>query len=211
MFPALLQHLATADQGEITNAKYPPAFFPTLMGSLPNQVYAALAWSFLLHLTANITVSDSLERPTPSVTPSVEIKAAAAYLSAFLGKPDPHNDTWDQLVSEVILARSKGREDAKGMEARGRVVVAWVGLGGDSAISAFLDRLIEVWTDAKEIRFGLFGRLRCGCLQAHAERSGRLAHYSVLPQISPSSSSLRSLFFPSAIPSSSDWHFMVHC
>jgi hypothetical protein len=170
MFPSLLSHLRSFPRDGKIGQWYSARFFPDLLDKLPSQVYTAVVWSFLLHLTAH------LEQDTPSdgkllsdsVNPSPAVKAAANYLVAFIGTPSNTSDNWDTLVSEVFLVRSKGREVASGLEMRVRVIVAWIGIGGDEVIGAFLDRLIDVWTDAREIRFGLFARLKCEWFQTRS-------------------------------------------
>ncbi len=163
MFPSLLSHLPSAKEGGENGKWYSPPFFPDLLEKLPSQVYSAIVWSFLLHLTAHMKLDVTpIGHPLPeNVSSSPDVKIAANHLQAFIGKASTTSDNWDTLVSEVFLARSKGREDDLGLEMRARVITAWIGMGGDDVIGAFLDRLFDIWTDAKEIRFGLFGRLRC--------------------------------------------------
>ncbi len=161
LFPALLSHLPTTKADGKTGG-YPSGFWPSLLQVLPTPVFVTLAWSFLLHLTAHIPASKGSDLREASR----DIATAASYLSDMVGPPLPTGLLWQPLLSEVFLTRAKGREDAEGMEARVRVIMAWIGRGEESAWSNFLDRLVEIWSDTKEIKFGLFGRLKCGYSQS---------------------------------------------
>lgn len=149
MFPSLLRHLSPSPKQSKSTAPddptmryYPSGFWPRVLLELQESDIAALAWSFLLHLTHGI-------HPT-STQPDRAIKKASEYLETFLGpaveplsrgkgkaKEDVREAGRTSEVYEAfvdgLLARGKGREvgGAEAVEVRCRVVVGWVAKGGN--------------------------------------------------------------------------------
>ncbi|WVQ84635.1 hypothetical protein IAT38_006790 [Cryptococcus sp. DSM 104549] len=155
LLPPLLAHLHPPPSSPLP--PYPPAFLPSIFLPLPSSTLAAFIDSLLSHLSFRL-----ISPPLPLEPDRLDerIKRAVEVLKAIIGEAKPGGEAWEGVVRSVLGGKGKGRlgghEERE--QARNRIVVGWVGLGGLPASKAFVERIVETWTDSKYVKFSLYSQ-----------------------------------------------------
>ncbi|KAL1408560.1 telomere binding protein [Vanrija albida] len=153
LFPAFLPPaLAHLHPEEGTLPPYPVGFFPALLLPLPASTLAALTDSLAQHLAFRLASASS---PLEPDVPDERVRRAAVVLAGFLGPAAVGADSWAPLLQTLLRA---GGEDIPKVALR-RSIVAWATGGGVSAAKQLIDRIMDVWSDPKQIKFGVYGQI----------------------------------------------------
>lgn len=196
--PLALGHLHPSDGSPLP--AYPASFFPSLLLPLPTSTLATLADSLAQHVTFRLASSSA---PLEPDVPDERVRRAAVVLGEFLGPASVGSDAWAALL-QTLLRSAAGEEVPK--VALRRSIVAWAAGGGSSggfdagawltrpAARQLIDRTMDVWSDPKQIKFGLYGQLfgasSCFFKTLSADTTPGLTHslilaLSLLPQYDP--------------------------
>ncbi|WOO82881.1 DNA replication checkpoint protein tel2 [Vanrija pseudolonga] len=149
--PPALGHLHPADGSPLP--AYPGSFFPAVLLPLPTSTLATLADSLAQHVTFRLASPSS---PLEPDVPDERVCRAAVVVAEFLGPASVGSDAWAALL-QTLLRSAAGEEVPK--VALRRSIVAWAAGGGSSAARQLIDRVMDVWSDTKQIKFGLYGQL----------------------------------------------------
>jgi telomere length regulation protein len=93
-------------------------------------------------------------------------------LTRIIGPPEIGGEAWDAVVIAMINGKRNGSAMDEREHAMTRMAVAWVGTGGEKgeavdavqdlteavAANAFIDVIMEAWTDPKYVKFALYSQ-----------------------------------------------------
>nr|ODN92509.1 telomere length regulation protein [Cryptococcus depauperatus CBS 7841] len=155
LLPPLLEHLHPPSGSSL--APYPPDFLSSIILSLPGSVITSFVKALSTHLTYHLVDSSSTLRPD---RPDQRIKRAVQVLIAIVGEPKVGNEVWDALIKSITGDGGSSRMHLGEYreQSRNRLIVGWIGTGGESVAKAFIDTIVEAWTDAKYIKFSMYSQ-----------------------------------------------------
>ncbi|WVQ74259.1 hypothetical protein IAR50_003856 [Cryptococcus sp. DSM 104548] len=175
LLPFLLNHLHP--EPSMSLPPYPDTFWPSLILPLPSSTLASFTESLLAHTTHYLIDPASPLAPDQA---DERIKRAMIILKSLLGEPKVGEEAWEAVIRSVMSGKGKGRMamDAWSEQARNRLVVGWVGEGGEVAAKAFIEIVVDAWTDPKYVKFSMYSQqLRVTHILLQA--------FSLLPRYSP--------------------------
>ncbi|WVO18553.1 hypothetical protein L204_106272 [Cryptococcus depauperatus] len=155
LLPPLLEHLHPPPGSSL--APYSPDFLSSIILSLPGSVIASFVKALSTHLTYHLVDSSSTLRPDQS---DQRINRAVQVLIAIVGEPKVGNEVWDALFKSITGDGGSSRMHLGEYreQSRNRLIVGWIGTGGESVAKAFIDTIVEAWTDAKYIKFSMYSQ-----------------------------------------------------
>lgn len=167
VMPELLLHLRPPATSPLK--PYPQGYFPEVFFSLPISVLNSYIASLIQHLSAHLI---SAGTPLRTSSPDPRIRQAAEMLRGVMGSAEPGGEAWDGVL-QYLIQRKTSSAMAPGDQIQTRIIVAWVGLSGSKSASsavarpsrtdgtasrALINALMDLWTDAKAIRFALYSQ-----------------------------------------------------
>lgn len=167
VMPELLLHLHPPVTSPLE--PYPQGYFPEVFLSLPTSVLNSYIASLIQHLSVHLIFA---ETPLRTSSPDPRIRRATEMLRSVLGSAEPGGEAWDGVL-QYLIQRKTSSAMAPGDQVQTRIVIAWVGLSGskgassalarpsgtdETASRALINALMDIWTDAKAIRFALYSQ-----------------------------------------------------
>ncbi|TYJ57904.1 hypothetical protein B9479_001259 [Cryptococcus floricola] len=155
LLPSLLNHLHP--EPSVPLPPYPDTFLPSLILPLPSSTLASFTESLLAHLTHHL-IAPAL--PLAPDQPDERVKRAVSVLKSILGEPQVGGEAWEAVTRSVLSGKGKGgmSMDAWKEQARNRLVVGWVAEGGETAAKAFIEVVVDAWTDPKYVKFSMYSQ-----------------------------------------------------
>lgn len=147
--PQALEHLHPPPGSPLP--PYPGAFFPDLLLPLSDTNLKAFIAGLLVHLA--LRISPPFAADVEADKPSGSVKRAAIVMAQFLGKPVTTSEAWHAVI-DTLLGKSLSLEGT--METTRRIATAWVGSGNVPTKRAFLDAVLEAWSDPKHIKYASY-------------------------------------------------------
>ncbi|WWD19666.1 hypothetical protein CI109_104128 [Kwoniella shandongensis] len=151
LLPPLLAHLHPSPSSPIP--PYPATFLPSVFLPLPSSTLATFVDSVVQHLTLQLV--DGLLEPD---LPDQRIKRAVQVLEMMIGSPKVGSEAWAAVMRSVLGNKQSLRLSDNRQEARNRLIAGWVALGGESSAKAFIEAIIEAWSDPKYVKFTLYAQ-----------------------------------------------------
>ncbi|KIR53446.1 telomere length regulation protein [Cryptococcus gattii Ru294] len=153
LLPPLLLHLHPPSSSPLP--PYPPTFLPSVFLPLPSSTLSTLINALTTHLSFYLI--DPVN-PLEPHKPDERIKRAVQVFQSIVGNPEVGSEAWQAVVQSVVAKKGKssmGLGDWRG-HARNRLIVGWIAQGGDVAVKAFIEIIVDTWTDPKYVKFSMF-------------------------------------------------------
>lgn len=122
---------------------------------LPSSTLSTLINALTTHLSFYLI--DPVN-PLEPHKPDERIKRAVQVFQSIVGNPEVGSEAWQAVVQSVVAKKGKssmGLGDWRG-HARNRLIVGWIAQGGDVAVKAFIEIIVDTWTDPKYVKFSMF-------------------------------------------------------
>ncbi|WWC64545.1 uncharacterized protein I303_107155 [Kwoniella dejecticola CBS 10117] len=184
LLPPLLKHLHPAPTSPLR--PYPADYLPSIFLALPSSLLASFVESLLDHLTLHLI--DPANPLLPNI-PDKRIKRSVEVLTRIIGMPKQDEEAWNAVIRSVLSGKAELSLDDSQAQARNRLIAGWIASGGDTNVKAFIENIIEAWTDPKYVKFALYGKqfnlthilvLSLGLLPAYLPWLVALSHRSKL-------------------------------
>ncbi|WVF72963.1 hypothetical protein IAT40_007781 [Kwoniella sp. CBS 6097] len=151
--PPLLAHLRPPSNSPLP--PYPSDYLPSIFLGLPSSTLLSLVSSLITHITHHlITDSNPLE---PDV-PDKRIKRAQAVLSKIIGPAIVGGEAWTAVLRYVLSGKRELSLRDQRQQAANRILVSWIAEGGESGVKAFIESVLEAWTDPKYVKYTFYAQ-----------------------------------------------------
>lgn len=175
--PPLLDHLHPSPASPLK--PYPTTFLPSLILPLSSSTIATFVSGLLQHLVYRLPQAEPAGPLLPD-KPDQRIICAVIVLEAIIGPAIVGDEAWDAVVNSVNNGRMDGEVRGERSHAMVRVVTGWISRRGEKgkrrsvendvfrtdyrchvAIKAFIDIIMETWTDPKHIKYSFYAKQFC--------------------------------------------------
>ncbi|WRT70193.1 uncharacterized protein IL334_007187 [Kwoniella shivajii] len=153
LLPPLLNHLHPPSSSPLL--PYPADYLPSIFLAFPSSSLAAFVESLLLHLTIYLIDPSS---PLSTNQPDRRIKRAVDVLTRFIGPPKLNQEAWNAITRAVLTGRGGLNLIDHKSQARNRLTVGWIANGDEHAAKAFIETIMDAWTDPKYVKFTLYAQ-----------------------------------------------------
>ncbi|OXG77861.1 telomere length regulation protein [Cryptococcus neoformans var. grubii Br795] len=153
LLPSLLSHLHPPSSSPLP--PYPPTFLPSVFLPLPSSILSTFINALTTHLSFYLI---DPANPLEPHKPDGRIKRAVQVFQSIVGNAEVGSEAWQAVVQSVMAKKGKSRMGLGEWreQARNRLIVGWIAQGGDAAVKAFIEIIVDTWTDPKYVKFSMF-------------------------------------------------------
>lgn len=173
LLPPLLSHLHPPSSSP--SLPYPPTFLPSVFLPLPSSIISAFINALTTHLSFYLI---DPANPLQPHKPDERVKRAVQVFQSIIGSAEVGNEAWQAVVQSVVAKKGKSRMRLGEWreQARNRLIVGWIAQGGDVAVKAFIEIVVDTWTDPKYVKFSMFSEQFSKCLFRCQRKATKCVH-----------------------------------
>lgn len=122
---------------------------------LPSSILSTFINALTTHLSFYLI---DPANPLEPHKPDGRIKRAVQVFQSIVGNAEVGSEAWQAVVQSVMAKKGKSRMGLGEWreQARNRLIVGWIAQGGDAAVKAFIEIIVDTWTDPKYVKFSMF-------------------------------------------------------
>ncbi|WVR00155.1 hypothetical protein IAU59_007297 [Kwoniella sp. CBS 9459] len=151
--PPLLAHLHPPSDSSLP--PYPSNYLPPILLGLPSSAVSSVVSSLITHITHHLVEPGTPLKPD---VPDERIKRAQVVLTKIIGPAIIGGEAWTAVLKYALDGKCELSLGDQRQQALNRMIICWISTSSESAIKAFIEAILEIWTDSKYVKYTFYAQ-----------------------------------------------------